>query len=380
MEKTPFDIAVLGAGCSGFQLLHQLSLQPDFKTKKVAIFSDEIPQKRSWCFWSNVEEPLQHLVSKSWHKITFKGRDFIKTEDVYPYKYHYIAGDDFFNYFNNDFLIKNKNIELINHEIKDLKKEGINYTIKSTNNHWESEKVFSSLPSNATKSEARFHLKQHFKGLFVKSEKPIFDESTVMLMDFSIPQQNDTRFVYILPFSPNEALIEITVFSPDTYADSDYDNALTDYFTKHYADINFTIQETEKGQIPMTDALFSRFGTEGETLLGTSAGIVKASTGYAFRRITRDSRQLSEDLNHNKKPRWATTKGRFRWYDRLLLGILKEEPLKGSLIFETLFKRMKMTTIFRFLDEETHLFEEILLFSKLPFAPFLKQVFKQAFN
>jgi hypothetical protein len=39
-----------------------------------------------------------------------------------------------------------------------------------------------------------------------------------------------------------------------------------------------------------------------------------------------------------------------------------------------------MTTIFRFLDEETHLFEEILLFSKLPFAPFLKQVFKQAFN
>ena len=127
----------------------------------------------------------------------------------------------------------------------------------------------------------------------------------------------------------------------------------------------------------MTDAPFSRLGNEGEILLGTAAGMVKSSTGYAFKRITKDSRQLSEDWQAQRQPRWANSKGRFRFYDRLLLGILTEEPLKGSVIFEHLFKKMPMSTIFRFLDEETNLWEEIKLFSKLPFAPFLKQIYRQ---
>ena len=32
-------------------------------------------------------------------------------------------------------------------------------------------------------------------------------------MDFSITQKNDTRFIYILPFKSNEALVEFTLFS-----------------------------------------------------------------------------------------------------------------------------------------------------------------------
>lgn len=377
MEKTKFNIAVLGAGCAGFQLLHQLSLQADFKSKNVALFSDNIPQKRSWCFWSNETHPLQHLVTKSWHKITFKGTGFSKTEDVYPYQYHYIAGEDFFNHFNNDFLTQHKNVELINQEVKNVKKNSTHYDIKSTHNQWQSDTIFNSLPPDLAHQKARFSLKQHFKGWFIKTEKPTFDASTMLLMDFSIPQQNDTRFVYVLPFSEHEALIEMTVFSPDAYADLAYEDALRSYMSINYADVNFVIQETEKGQIPMTDTPFSRFDREESVLIGTAAGMVKASTGYAFKRITRDSQQLADDLNEGKKMRWAATKGRFRFYDRLLLGILAEEPLKGSVIFEALFKKMKMTTIFRFLDEETHLGQEILLFSKLPFAPFLKQVFKQ---
>ena len=196
-------------------------------------------------------------------------------------------------------------------------------------------------------------------------------------MDFSMPQHDDTRFIYVLPFSDSEALIEMTVFSPDTYPDATYEDALRTYMNAHHENIKFTIENTEKGAIPMTDALFSRLGNAGEVLLGTAAGMVKPSTGYAFKRITRDSRQLSEDLNAHRKPRWATSKGRFRFYDRLLLGILTDEPLKGSVIFEQLFKKMPMTTIFRFLDEETNLWEEIKLFSKLPFAPFLKQIYRQ---
>jgi lycopene beta-cyclase len=377
MKNETYDIAVVGGGCSGFQLLHQLSLQADWSNKRVALFDDGVCKQRSWCFWSDKPHPLQHLVSKSWHKITFKGQGFSKTEDVSPYAYHYIAGEDFFNYFQKNFLSAHLNIELLNYKVDGIKKENNKYNITSKSNQWSTQDLCSSLPPNDDAMPARFWLKQHFKGWFIKTEQPIFDETNVTLMDFSIPQHDDTRFVYVLPFSNQEALIEMTVFSPNDYDDSVYEKVLQDYMAEHYPNVKFTIETTEKGAIPMTDALFSRLGTEGELLLGTAAGMVKASTGYAFKRITKDSRQLAEDINAHQKPRWASSKGRFRFYDRLLLGILQDEPLKGSVIFEALFKKISMRTIFRFLDEETNLWEEIKIFSQLPFAPFLKQIYRQ---
>ena len=377
MKNETFDIAILGGGCSGLQLLHQLSLQEGWEKKHIALFDDAVPKERSWCFWSDKTHPLQHLVSKSWRKITFKGRDFSKTEDVTPFAYHYIAGKDFFNYFQKPFLDANKNVEMLHYSVDGIKKKMQGYDIKSPFNQWSAENVYSSLPPQKSDLQARFSLKQHFKGWFIKTEQPVFDETTMTLMDFSIPQHNDTRFIYVLPFSDSEALIEMTVFSPDVYDCATYESALRAYMSEHYNNIKFTIENTEKGAIPMTDALFSRLGTEGEVLLGTAAGMVKSSTGYAFKRITRDSRQLSEDFSERRKPRWAASKGRFRFYDRLLLGILTDEPLMGSVIFEHLFKKMPMTTIFRFLDEETSLWEEITIFSKLPFTPFLKQIYRQ---
>ena len=377
MEKSSFDMAILGAGCSSFQMLYQLSLQPHWSLKNVALFTDNAPQQRSWCFWSTDKHPLQHLVTKSWRNITFKGSDFSKTENVEPYQYQYIPGEGFFNYFQQEFLPNNKNITVLNNSVTSLKKNNAGYSIQSNNKQWLSESVFSSLTPSTDNIHGKFWLKQHFKGWFIKAEQPIFDDTTVTLMDFSIPQKNDTRFVYILPFSSHEALMEMTVFSPLMYPDFVYEDVLNAYMSQHFLGVSFTIEGTEKGQIPMTDALFSRFGTEGEVLIGTAAGMVKATTGYAFKRISRDSEQLAEDLINHKKLRWSATKGRFRFYDRLLLGIIAEEPLRASLIFETLFKKVPITTIFRFLDEETHLWEELHLFSQLPFVPFFRQIYRQ---
>jgi lycopene beta-cyclase len=233
------------------------------------------------------------------------------------------------------------------------------------------------LPPNIDALNPKFLLLQHFKGWFIKTEKAVFDESTVTLMDFAVPQQNSTQFIYILPLSDHEALVEMTVFSPTTYSDATYDELLGDYMKKHFEDTNFDIESTEKGAIPMTDARFSRFGNAGEILLGTAAGMVKSTTGYAFQRITKDSEKIAEDVATKQPIRWSSSKGRFRFYDRLLLGIISEKPQWGSKIFETLFEKTPMTAIFKFLDEETNLWEEIKIFSRLPFFPFLQQIYRQ---
>ncbi len=379
-EKTELDIVVIGGGCAGFQLLQQLSAQHFWGNMRVTLLSNDAVMKRSWCFWDTEKSPLQHLVSKSWSNISFRSSNFSITESILPYQYHYIKGEHFFDYFRQEFLPKRSNINSVLTQVQAVSKENRQFKVCSDTRSWTADHVFSNAqPIDFDK--AQFKLWQHFKGWFVKTETPIFDDSTVVLMDFSIPQENDTRFIYVLPFSPNEALIEMTVFSPEeSYSDEIYDASIKDYIKKHYEAMVFEISETEKGKIPMTDAPFSRYGQNGEFLIGTAAGMVKATTGYAFKRIGRDSQQLAENLLDKSNVQNLATKGRFRFYDRLLLGILSEQPQYGHKIFSRLFGKTNMKTIFRFLDEETTLWEEIKIFATLPFAPFIRQVVKQFFR
>ena len=48
-------------------------------------------------------------------------------------------------------------------------------------------------------------------------------------MDFDLPQKQETRFMYLLPFSPNEALVEYTLFSKDLLEVEEYETAINDY-------------------------------------------------------------------------------------------------------------------------------------------------------
>jgi lycopene beta-cyclase len=66
------------------------------------------------------------------------------------------------------------------------------------------------------------------------------------------------------------------------------------------------------------------------------------------------------------------TPARFRFYDNVLLQLLKEQPLGASEIFSRLFKKNKASRIFKFLDNETSLIEELRLISSLQTLPFLK--------
>lgn len=380
MVLKDFDIAFVGAGCSSWQLAHQLSFMADWHDKKVGLFSDGEAHHRSWCFWSDERHPLQFLVTKSWRNIAFISNGISITKNIAPYQYHYIPGKVFFDYFQNQFLLANPNIVNIKSKISAIEKGQQSFVVHNGTQKWAANQVFNSLPPKLDKAEKHIYLQQHFKGWFIRTEQAVFDEETATLMDFSIEQQNDVRFVYILPFSKYEALIEVTVFSENVYSDSVYDAVFENYMACHYNGVKYTIEQTEQATIPMTNASFARHGKAGDILIGAAAGMVKATTGYAFNRISKDSHQIRLDLAHKKKLRLSNTKGRFKFYDTLLLGIISENPELGKVIFESLFSKVPMPTVLKFLDEQTTLSEEIFIFSKLPFLPFLKQVFKQCLS
>ncbi len=379
-----YDYAIVGGGCAGFQLLYQLAQQPDWPTQRVLLLTDDKPLQRSWCFWSrDTEPPLHQLIEKSWASVTFRGAGFSRTESIAPYQYHYLSGDHFFAYFNGQFLPEHRNVTRIHATVDRISRSGNDgeFLLTGAGQSWRARRVFSSQVPPIPPT-TKFRLWQHFGGWFVKMDRPVFDEQIATLMDFSIPQQGAVQFGYVLPFSATEALVEIAAFSAKAYTEQHYADLLTNYMNDHFPGVPYTVETTEHGQIPMTDFPFSRYGPAGETLIGTAAGMVKATTGYAFRRIALDSVQLARHANKYSTTipysvDWPATTGRFRFYDRLLLGIVAEQPEMGANVFSMLFKHGSFPAILRFLDEESSLTDEVKLISRLPYTPFLTQLVRQ---
>ncbi len=280
-----------------------------------------------------------------------------------------------------------------------------------------------------SKIPAELTLKQHFIGLEIRvnpEEFPhTFDADRVTLMDFRVNQQDGVGFMYILPFSAHQALVEYTLFSKNLLPDEAYINEIHRYLREHYSleEHDFTVVRREKGNIPME---MNEMGADEPQLsgilpIGVVSGITKPTTGYTFSRIHRKNKAIVAQLathhrpsptpntttppaspetfttsalspNQKKQTPLATSETftasalstnqtpatssprRFRFYDRLLLYILVSTPEIAPEIFTTLFRRNSADSILHFLDEKSTLWQEIRIFATLPKWPFLRAV------
>jgi len=197
----------------------------------------------------------------------------------------------------------------------------------------------------------------------------------VDLMDFRVEQENEVRFVYHLPFSKRIGLVEFTVFSTAVLTAEEYERHLRSYLLRVYNLVNFKILSTEMGAIPMALDPWPMFssspGLGRITPIGGAAGKIKASTGYSFMVNQTEHRKVKAEGHFDNSSSFLW---RFRIYDTLLIGIMKSNGAVISKIFPKLFAQNTSWVLFRFLDEKTHFFEEIKIFIKLPWKPFLKQL------
>ena len=181
------------------------------------------------------------------------------------------------------------------------------------------------------------------------------------------------RFFYVLPFSTTEALIEYTIFSNALLQQKEYQEALRDYINNVLHISEYEILDEEKGVIPMTDYPFQRKAGERIMNIGTRGGLVKPSSGYAFKRMQQDAKAIVYSLEEYGTPFEITkSPSRYFFYDVLLLQILYRQGEKMKTIFSQLFQKNPIMRIFRFLDENASLIEDLALIGSLPPLPFLK--------
>ncbi|MEY3386882.1 MAG: hypothetical protein RIR53_1693 [Bacteroidota bacterium] len=225
---------------------------------------------------------------------------------------------------------------------------------------------------------ASIMLLQHFHGWRVRTSLPLFDPDVATMMDFRVDQTDGVCFVYVLPYGPHEALVECTVFSERVWDQVLYEKRLTAYLRDVIRSGEYDVIATETGVIPMCDRVPLRNRGRSWIAIGVAGGLTKPTTGYTVARCIRDAEKIMRHYRRTgefKTP--APSHRRFDWYDRLLLRIIRDEPAVVPKILWTLFHRNPIERILRFLDEQTHLWEELLIFSSLPWLPFLKAIVRR---
>jgi len=346
--------------------------------------SEKKTNDRTWCFWEAGTGFFEPVVYKRWDRIWFHATGFSKEFGIAPYQYKMIRGLDFYNYCF-DAIAQQTGIDIVNGNVSGLSCAGnnIQFAIDGRQHNYRDAVVFNSIWDDAAvKKQDAIHLLQHFKGWIIETPQPFFTPGEATLMDFRTDQSNGTCFVYVLPLSATRALVEYTLFSEKLLHKTDYDKGLANYISTWLKTDEYVIAEEEFGVIPMTSASFPWY-VNGIYNIGTAGGQTKASSGYTFQFIQKQSaaivKQIKDNtLNPQSKP--GQSPRRFHFYDAVLLQVLYNHPAAGSHVFTSLFKKNDPQRIFAFLDNETSLQQDIGILKTLPTLSFLKAALRQIFS
>ena len=355
--------------------------EPFFARKQILVV-DKAPKKnndRTWCFWETGEGFFENIVHHKWQQIDFYSQPFSARFDLQPYQYKMIRAADFYQYAHQHAALHN-NIHFYYDDIISVGNEAGKAVVVTSKNRFTANYVFNTVLFDNAHLLTRNALLQHFKGWLIEADANIFEEHIATFMDFRVPQNEGATFVYVLPVSPTKALVEYTLFSKKLLQQNEYDNALRNYIATFLKPCTYSIVEEEFGVIPMTDHVFSA-GEKAVVNIGTAGGQTKASSGFTFQFIQKQTEAIVQALVNNKTPFVGSLAGkRFKLYDDTLLHILANKKMGADVIFAMLFKKNPVQRVLRFLDNETTIAEEMQIMNSVPAKVFLPSALRQIFK
>lgn len=378
-----YDYIISGAGCAGMSVLVRMLQDSFFQDKRILVLdaADKNTNDRTWCFWETGTGVFEPIVVHRWNHLHFFSSDFETTRSLLPYQYKMIRGLDLYRYVQ-EMAARHPGVTWQKERVPAILPAADSAAIELTDRRVVAPVIINSIVWEDTRELARasgaHHLLQHFKGWLIETSEDCFDPDTATFMDFRISQEHGTAFVYVLPVSKRQALVEYTLFTAALLAPQAYDDALQQYITKYITRQPFTCLHTEWGVIPMTNHRFPK--RAGAVLnIGLAGGQVKASSGFAFQFIQRRADALvaalisGDDSCHQE----TFSDKKFRLFDAVLLQILESGRLGGDRIFTDLFRKNEVQRIFRFLDNQTGLAEDIRMMWSVPTRVFLPAALRE---
>jgi lycopene beta-cyclase len=364
-QTATYEYAFIGMGCANSLLLHALHRNGLLENSRLLVIDPEpkTTNDRTFCFWLSPDElkanGLESLVEHSWDQVICNDQ---APQQLHNKRYYYLSAAA---------LYAHAKAILAQHEFT-----------------WEHRTADGGLSELATyvfdsrppewkvQHASETFIKQSFYGWVLRTAKPIFDPRAFTMMDFGIAQNEQTQFMYVLPFDAQQALLEPTRFGSKAISKEEAFGLITTYLAPF--DTTFELISQEEGIIPMCSAVpFDQASATNVHRMGAAAGQLKPSTGYSFVRNLHDANALVKSLKEETSLlERRQVKPRFAYYDRLLLQILAQKPTSGKDIFQRLFARNKAQDVLNFLDEQSTPLQEARLMLTLPIFLFLGAAFK----
>jgi lycopene beta-cyclase len=215
---------------------------------------------------------------------------------------------------------------------------------------------------------------QHFIGWEVRAEAGSFNEDSAILMDFRCDQSRGVHFIYCLPFSDREALVESTLISPNIEHDEFYEDAISTWLSD-CAGVNFfEVLRREKGAIPL--GLMKRHDPDYQGI-GSNCGAIRPSSGYAFSFIQKQiATALNQVANGNKLSFFSPHKKIDLFMDRVFLSVLRNQPHYAPKLFTAMATRLTGDEFAQFLSGEADIILRLKVIMAMPPWPFIRALLR----
>lgn len=376
-----YDYIIAGAGASGLSLAWYL-IQSSLKDKKILLVDADLNpvNNKTWCFWHSDPPPFQNLIYKTWNHAEVHVEEEKISGGLQHYPYHCIRSSNFRNFIL-DKLQAHSSVDLVEASIQQIIGNEKQPLLKTDTQTFSARYIFQScfVPPQFKSSKVQYPLVQSFLGYDIETQQTLFEPDTFTLMDFDDSYESGLAFMYVLPWSKSNALVEYTIFSDSVEDETYYQKKIEVYLNNKFQlkRIDYHIGRTEYGEIPMQDLPYAPWYQPRVMNLGTAGGLTKPSTGYTFARVQQHVRGVVEKLQKNGTPALPyRSPFRYRAYDLWLLQIMHDHPDQALEVFRQLFRNNEIDRVFKFLGEENTLVEDLKIMSSVPYFPFLRAMWK----
>ncbi len=376
-----YNYIIAGAGASGLSLAWHLVQSPLKKYRILIIDADMRPgNSKTWCFWHKEEPPFKSIIHKRWNTAEVLINNEEVSEELDKYTYYCIKSGDYKEYILNE-LQNHDSIDIVEAPIEQIIGNEKTPYLKTPKNRYSADYIFQScfIPPQFKSPKIQYPLTQSFLGYDIETQQSLFKSNAFLLMDFDDSYEGGLAFMYVLPWSKSNALLEYTIFDKQIRSEEFYQKKIELYLANKYGlkRIDYRIARKEYGEIPMQDLPYAPWYQPRVMNLGSSGGLTKPSTGYTFKRIQEHSKAIVEQLQQDGTPALPYRSSfRYRAYDLWLLQIMHDNPGKALQVFHDLFTGNKMDNIFKFLDEQSTLKEDLKIMSSVPYIPFFKAMWE----
>lgn len=301
MTKYVADLIIVGAGLAGLMTAWRcLDVNPELSVLVIEA-SDKIAGDHTWSFnRSDIIEPLQDWITPfiafEWERYDVKFPKRARSLDI-----PYCTG-------NSESLRKSVQLHIETGRLQLMLKTRVK-NLTSTNVVLESGKTLTTkcvLDARGEKANPNKVLGyQKFVGRTIKTKEPHGLKHPI-IMDATVQQLGGYRFVYCLPFTEHEVLVEDTYYTDDEGLSENEVAARIDDYIKAKGWGDHELLRQEKGVLPITLAVDTAYGedvTEGENKpvqLGMTGGYYHAVTGYSLPEAVKSAEVVSDMIAKNK--------------------------------------------------------------------------------